>query len=380
MIDFVKVISFNITELNDAYLIKSNQFSDNLTYQYGLSRMSYLSGRPFDPNTLTLNFPDTPEAKYLKKIMCLRAQISKSETDTNFKNYIEVHLIENILAEAPLYPLYAGEAYGVSAQAFYILKMYKEAAAAFENAATKYLELDLQKLALKCLGNKISALQCLDLSTSMISELLYMLSLAKKVNDISVLGTTYLSISREHFINQTYDQALKYIDLAIENLQCDSGTTQYYTALEQKGRIYMASGQYDLANTYFKDLLICPFSEIISTVKYLMNAIESSRYTKEYLSELAIHLGDEKALANKTQFSPLAEHEQALLKTLSAGPLGRYEIIDTIYDKNVPIESLENRFKNLLNRFQKKYPGIIKNMNGKYFITSPLTVSRLLSL
>ncbi len=62
----------------------------------------------------------------------------------------------------------------------------------------------------------------------------------------------------------------------------------------------------------------------------------------------------------------LPELERRLIRGLIDKSLTKFEMIECIYGADIPLDRAENRLKNLLNRLQRKFPGLIRRNRDRY--------------
>jgi tetratricopeptide (TPR) repeat protein len=370
--NFVEAIQATLGELNDRFLSRSTDYDSPLTQWYCEALRAYLKGDAFQFLECKNNIPDLTGKEVLKNIAELRFEMMSGK--------VQQETINNLLEVSRSHSLYYGEALFTVALAYCQLHKNEEAFEIFAQAHDELLKIGASYKALKASLNRVSLLTRMNPKENGIAEFLHVAKKAKELKSRQIEGFCYLNTSRAYQLAKLNQSALHYTNLAVQALEAEAGSKDYFMALLHRGILYYEMKDLKNAKLELEKVLIAPFLEVKEGAKVLANLIAGKELypVDEFLITPSLK---KEVLEYKQKQNPvLGDHEFLLVKRLFNSPLSRYEIIEAIYPQNIPISSLENRLKNLLNRMRKKYPGLIKNKNGRYELTNKSLAEQILQL
>lgn len=254
----------------------------------------------------------------------------------------------------------------------------KQGAQCSMQAAALYKKHQCSKKALRAFYNSIVADSRVLPYKNFISEYQSVIEMSKQVQDEAFAGIALTMLSREYQIVGLNEKALATAEQGLLSLESERGSLHFYYALLQKAHLLVETGRSDAAKSTLIEVQMASFPEVHATARFIECLLEPKKtWSKE----------DEKYLVPtwrerlpqiigrnmKVEFHPRIEAtmlEERLLKTLWSGPMAKWDLIERLYPNETGALVLENRFKNLVGRVRKKFPGVLRFHDGRYFVDS----------
>lgn len=244
----------------------------------------------------------------------------------------------------------------------------------FYKLASEVLELGgCPRKSIKAFANYVAAETRIHPDKKLIVEYEYIFRKAKRLKEFGVAGMALNNISREYQLVGALNVALKFANRALVYLGRDFGSLHYYLGIVHRAHVLFDLHRDREAVLDLEQASACDFPEIkeaIKTVKknYLKDALKADLEIKQARMTVTWRerFNNGPTLATLCQ---LGEMEEALVRFLATGAHDKFQIIEHLYGKKIEFESAENRFKNLIGRIRKKYPGLLAFENGKYRVS-----------
>lgn len=262
--------------------------------------------------------------------------------------------------------LFKAESLFVLALSFQRHKFFAQAKQNFEMASEIYRRHDALKKSVRCWGNAIAALSCLHPESFLIQEYNSLYNKSFEIEEWPGCVSALTNLSREY-------QRMGALTFAYEKIQEAQSIAERYMffsrehhlALLQKAHILFNLQRLAELETLLPILAKSPFQEVSSSTEVL---IAKMRQEDIQIKEHVLPTWVERASENK-EFdikNQLETIEAEMIRLLALGPQTKEELIHKLYGDRIDFLNLENRFKNILSRARKKWPGRIILNNEKY--------------
>lgn len=241
----------------------------------------------------------------------------------------------------------------------------------FHEAARLYRATGCERKALRAHYNALAADSRVNPHKNFIAEYQAVIEVSRRLNESIFEGMALIMLSREYQVAGLYDQSLTMIERSIEQLEPERGTLHYYYALLQKAHVLI-----DLERTpaeiapILKECEMAPFKEA-AAIRRLLTIQIDPQVEWDSASEADLPPSWRNRLPKLTVRSEARGHgdlEEKFLRFAYNGPVEKWDLIQKLYPESTPALVLENRFKNLVARLRKKYPGEIICQDGRYSI------------
>ncbi|MES2803465.1 MAG: hypothetical protein V4654_13310 [Bdellovibrionota bacterium] len=239
-------------------------------------------------------------------------------------------------------------------------------------AAAIYKRKKCPKKSLRSFYNSVVADSRIYPYKNFVSEYQAMIEMSRAVDDLSFAGMSLIMLSREYQIVELLDKAQQSVDEGLRLLESERGSMHFYNGLLQKSHLLIQTKNITEASKLVRECSMASFPEIKSGCKFLECLIDPLQIWNPEDEKSLLPTWKERLSEIFNQRHPntaSATHlEQKLLKILWSGPVAKWDLIAKIYPQEKNSELTENRFKNLVARVRKKFPGILHFHDGKYFV------------
>ncbi len=268
--------------------------------------------------------------------------------------------------------MWEGEIYFLLGYSWDELKEYTQAIRCFGLAEKALMKSGCGKKSLKALHNKISAFGCLEPNRRLLTDFFTLYKRAKVIQDRGMCGLALMNLSREYERLGALALAYRQCQQAVSYLRDEFGGLQFYLAVAQRAHLLLKLGRVKEALQDFELASTAAFPEVISALNVLSEELQVG---DKSLRSGDLHLNPawseiKKEVENKTGPIALSTHESLLIKALTAGPSTKFELIEKLYGDKIDSSSGLGRFKHLIIRFKKKYPGFLIQANGRYSLSA----------
>ncbi len=291
-------------------------------------------------------------------------------------------LPENLVRLTELYAVagrWQGEVAMLLGSGWVELEDHRAAQTWFELAISHLTALGALKKACKARLNVLVSKSHLEPNLNLIPSYHEILRQALRIKEHSVAALCATNISREYQILGAQLAALKFATRAVEILNAEFGSKNFYLALAHRCHILIDLGRMLEARSDFESCMTSSFPEVNEVLKLLRPkfALDAEVVRNKLLpptwQERASDLTGE--FENKRNFTNL---ENQLVLFLSRGPRERGELLDLLYGSKLDYEVKLNRFKSLLTTLRKKFPTLVLCQKGhcslaKTFTRKPAT-------
>jgi hypothetical protein len=250
-------------------------------------------------------------------------------------------------------------------------------------AAAIYKRCLCPKKALRAFYNSIVADSRVFPYKNFISEYQAVIEMSKQVKDMAFAGMAMTMLSREYQIVGLFEKALATVEEGLQSLESERGSLHFFYALLQKAHLILENGKTDHAKNILLETQMASFPEIHATKRFLECLMDPgkiwSREDEKHLvpswRERLPQIIGRNLKVESNQTIEVTMLEERLLKTLWSGPVAKWDLIEKIYPNESDALALENRFKNLVARVRKKFPGVLQFHDGQYFVESKSSLS-----
>lgn len=251
--------------------------------------------------------------------------------------------------------------------AYLRLNIFEKSANLFEQSYKFYSAYGCKRKALIAYQNHVVSKLNLNPNKSYLAEWSFLVKLARKEKITSMEGGALINLSREYQNIGSFGPALETIDEALVSLKESIGTYQYYVALFQRCDLLIELGRNKEALETYQKGRLCPFVELDSALKIL----EAKMNPDKTISKIEIpeslpwkeRIEEMKSGVKVKQPGSLV---QLLLSELEKKPQDKFSLIEKIYPENIDFEVKDNRFKVLLSKVRKQYPGLVIKQGDLY--------------
>lgn len=368
-------MKLDFSTLLDAELSNISLWARDLTIAeelrfYAEVLSSYMAG---DMESLARTFSGieslntNPYYKSLKLLTSLRLQIRKSEISREALMDAANAMLPGVLnAEKSFILGLSFERLGEDAMA---ATQYQLAMAGFKTSC--------EKKSLRCFYNLIAAETRIYPYKNFVASLQGIIEVARKLQETSIEGTALSAISREYQVVGLSGEALEMGIRAVACLRKERGTFHYFHALLHLAHLYIERDDLALAKPLLQEAELASYKEIKAARELLLCAVESGRIWDRALEKSLMptwknrvpQLESKIQVASGAQPSKTATNlEDRLMKIAYNGPVEKWTLIEKIYVGETETLQMENRFKNLVARVRKKYPGFLHCKDGRYYL------------
>lgn len=354
---FSEIISLSLVDLRRLRLTANLSFEESF---YASVVIAHLSGDTFQLEELIgeYEFMVRPVLLDLARARLAIRQIRE-----------ESAAIDRLLSARTEDPLEAGEIQFVIALYNHVLERFEQAKLHYLNAY-KFLRESCEKKAVKALYNHYVSQSHIQPQKRFLSDLQFIRQEAERIGDSITLGLAYSSIGHEYHRLGAYQNALIFHEKALACLETDTSTYHYENTLANQCQTLLSLDRKAEAKLVLERIEHSHFREIQGAVAVLKsflgqrNSLKGRSPDAVWDKKKKYHVTQRK----KKHLAVLAELEEKLFHFIYERPRSKIEIIEHLYGLELPLESTENRFYNLLNRFQKKCPDLIVCEKGVYRI------------
>lgn len=330
----------------------------NILVNYLKADMSELEAWTKRVNELYLQDSDVIEVKGIHLCTQVRYQIRKGTLLP-----LELAKLENTELPTP----WGHELKLVLGLAYLRLNLFEQSAHFFEQSYKLYSAYGCKRKALIAYQNHVVSKLNLNPKNSYLAEWSFLVKLARKEKVTSMEGGALINLSREYQNIGSFEPALKTIDEALDSLSESTGTYQYYLALFQRCDLLIELGRNKEALATYQRGKLCPFEELKPSLQILESKINADKT----LSHIALPESlpwkermDE--LKNGIKVKQPGNLVQLLLSELEKEPQDKFSLIEKLYPENIDFDVKDNRFKVLLSKVRKQYPGLVIKQNDLY--------------
>lgn len=241
----------------------------------------------------------------------------------------------------------------------------------FTRAAAAYRSSECPRKALRAHYNAVVAESRLTPYKNFISDYQSVIESAVEVGDRALSGLARAMLSREYQSVELLDKALAMAEQALADLESERGTIHYFHSLLQKAHV-LIDLKCEGVDQLLRECELAPFAAIQAARTLLLVSRDPTLSWNRALEEdllptwrnrIAHLLVGRQMIEGTESSSPL---EQALLRLAYNGPIEKWELIQRLYPEAGDTLALENRFKNLVARVRKKFPGQLLCHEGRY--------------
>ena len=251
--------------------------------------------------------------------------------------------------------------------AYLRLNLFEQSADLFEQSYKMYSAYGCKRKALIAYQNHVVSKLNLNPKNSYLAEWSFLVKLARKEKVTSMEGGALINLAREYQNIGSFEPALKTIDEALDSLSESIGTYQYYLALFQRCDLLIELGRNKEALATYQRGKLCPFEELKPSLQILESKMNADKtHSNIALPESLPWKERMDDLKNGIKVKQPGNLVQLLLSELEREPQDKFSLIEKLYPENIDFEVKDNRFKVLLSKVRKQYPGLVIKQNDLY--------------
>jgi tetratricopeptide (TPR) repeat protein len=251
--------------------------------------------------------------------------------------------------------------------AFLRMNIFDKSSRLFETSYKQYSVYGCKKKALIAYQNHVVSKLNLNPKNNYLAEWSFLVKLARKEKVTSMEGGALINLSREYQNIGSFEPALKAANEALESLSESTGTYQYYLALFQKCDLLIELGRNKEAFETYQEGKLCPFEELKPSLQLLERKMNPDRTMSSIpLPESLPWKERMEEMKTGTKIKQPGNLVQQLLSELENEPQDKFTLIEKLYPENIDFEVKDNRFKVLLSKIRKQYPGLVVK-DGNYY-------------
>lgn len=251
--------------------------------------------------------------------------------------------------------------------AFLRMNIFDKSSALFEMSYKQYSAYGCKKKALIAYQNHVVSKLNLNPQKNYLAEWSFLVKLARKEKVTSMEGGALINLSREYQNIGSFEPALKAANEALDSLSESVGTYQYYLALFQKCDLLIELGRNTEAYTTYQEGKLCPFEELKPSLQILEKKMNPDKtMSKIELPESLPWKERMEDLKSGIKVKQQGNLVQQLLAELEKEPQDKFTLIEKLYPEKIDFEVKDNRFKVLLSKIRKQYPGLVLKQGDLY--------------
>jgi tetratricopeptide (TPR) repeat protein len=251
-----------------------------------------------------------------------------------------------------------------------------EAMASFARAAAIYKECECPRKALRAHYNCVVADSRLNPHKNFIADYQSVIELSRASGDREFEGMALAMLSREYQVIGWLERAFEMIEDSLRALESERGCIHYFHSVLQKAHVLIELGRRDEAAPLLRECELASFPAIAAARRLLELSLNPAlvwdrRWEKDLLPTWRNRLPQltkQRRLVDGKLALPSTALEERLLKLAYNGPIQKWDLIARLYPGEDSALILENRFKNLVARVRKKYPGLVNCEDGRYSV------------
>lgn len=292
----------------------------------------------------------------------------------------ELHRLADLQMPGPL----DGEKYFCLGAAWETLGNEALASQSYARAAASYRAAGCPRKGLRANYNAVVSESRLRPHKGFIAEYQAVIEASRTLGETSFEGMALGMISREYQIAGLYQQALEMADGSLRCLESERGTIHYYHCLLHKAHVLIDLGRTRDIGVILHECEMAPFAPIQAARELLAlslnpGAVWNRDREKDLLptwrNRIPQLAGQRTAISGS---GPMSDLEQTLLRLAYNGPVDKWDLIARLYPAERDSLVVENRFKNLVARVRKKFPGTLDCQDGRYSVAKlPTAVEKV---
>lgn len=251
--------------------------------------------------------------------------------------------------------------------AYLRLNLFEKSAGLFLTSYKNFSKYGCRKKALISYHNYIVSQVNLEPDKNYLAEFSFLVKLARREKVTAMEGGALVNLSRQYQTMGSLYPALKTVDEALTALSESTGTYHYYFALFQKCEILIDLGQNQEAFEVYQEAKFCPIKELKSSLEILERKMDPDKTLSGIQLPESVpwkeRLNDLKIGAKRKRVGAMV---QQLIAELERKPQDKYSLIERLYPENIDFEVKESRFKVLLSKVRRQYPGLV-NKDGSLY-------------
>lgn len=181
-------------------------------------------------------------------------------------------------------------------------------------------------------------------------------------------GVALANLSRDCHLVGAVELARKHAAEGLHYLRhYDFGSLQYYLTTAHLLNLLLQLNRWEEAVPYYEELKLSPFMEVSEIREVIENYLDGRDKPREY-SHLPATWRERLTDLFRQKQERFTSKEEALVETLTSGPLTLDELAARIYGSKIDYESAIARTKQLVHRLKKKAPSLLRSQGGKYVL------------
>jgi len=256
------------------------------------------------------------------------------------------------------------------------LEFHGAAAQHHQRAAALYQTHGCPKKSLRALYNVIAAESRVYPHKNFVADCQNVIERSRSLGESSFEGMALTMLSREYQVIGHSAQALEMARRSIKCLENERGSSHYFHAVLHLAHLCIEENNLREAELLLKEAELAPFREAQAARQLLLASIHAEHHWDSSLEASLLPTWRNRlpGLLSRLKGSisegsaRSSQLEERLLKLAYNGPIEKWDLIAKLYPDSVSQLVLENRFKNLLARVRKKYPGRVQCVEGRYHL------------
>lgn len=294
--------------------------------------------------------------------------LAKLRYSMRSKNLLRKELLQ--LQNQKMLGALEGEKYFLLGLSFENINDDKEAMKMFELSYQHFQKNDCPKKSLRALYNRVAAESRIFPYKNFVFDYESIVQYSEALNELQFAGMALVMLSREHQILGNFIKAFEMAQKGIEALNEEKGCLHYYHALLHQAHVLIDLKKSEEAKKLIQETELSYLPEIKSARLLLLKSLGEAVDFNETLLASLMPTWKERIPELLTQKVQPTYMEERLLKIIWQNPTEKWDLISTLYKDTTDSEALENRFKNLVARVRKKYPGALICKGGFYYLNS----------
>ncbi len=359
----LKIIQENLQGLKELFYTIDNYDSDEFFYLQTL--ILYYQG---EINLLKIHISKRKNQDTLQLMANIRLQIIKQSVKPS-----DLKLLKRVIeSNSKLDLIWKAEASFLLGWAKREIKEFQEAKVIFKRTYNLLWEVNAKKKAVKSLLNHVVCQSHIDPTKRYLLDFRVIEQKALEVEDPIVAGLCQLNMARDYRFLGSFDLSEELINKAIQNLERDRGSNNYYFAVLERCYLNIELKRMNSAHRDYQIIKESELYEIQEASKVILGILGGD--VKVDQSSLDPVWQDVLTKQELRSDYKLTKNETQLFNFLTNGEQSKSSIISHLYGERIDIESAENRFKVLLSRLNKKAPNLVNYYQGFYYLNSGNTL------
>lgn len=253
---------------------------------------------------------------------------------------------------------------------------FRESQDSYRLATEAFRKSGSERRALRSIFNTIVAESKIDPHQKyLIEDYQFVVKKAEALGDLALAGAAHLNTSREYQRMGAREASLRYVQLAIDLMRGDTGSSVYVQAVAHRAHLFFELGRLFEFRADLQEVRISRIREAQDAVRFLETLEEGP---SEEAREINTPTWSERALEHGriNEDVALSPQELKVIEILGQGPIGRIDLMIKIFGADQSSEISENRLKSLLGRLRKKRPDLIVFADGKYSLNDLVRFAR----